>query len=87
MVGPVGTWFDLRDYPSVVFDEVPQTQLPPSISSISNVTVTVSSADGLEVDTDEMISPGEFQRDKDTLSVSATPVLRESLRISMVHTD
>ena len=80
VVGPGGSWFRLRDYLSVVFDEVSETQLSPSVPSTSNITVTIFDAEdegGLEEDPDKTITPADFYRDEDTLSVCASPLLRE----------
>lgn len=79
IVGPGGSWLNSRDYLSVIFDEAPRTQLPPSIPSTSDVTVITldENEDELEEDPDKTITPADFYRDEDTLSVCASPVLRE----------
>ena len=79
IVWPTGSWFNLQDYLSVVFDEVPQAQLSLSIPSSSDVTVTIIDEDGdeLEEDPDKTITPEDFYRDDDTLSVCVSPMFRE----------
>lgn len=83
IVGPTGPWFDFRDYLSVVFDKVTQSQLPPSIPSTSDVTVTIIDEDGdeLDEDPDKTITPADFSVDDDTSSVCASPILRERFSI------
>ena len=89
IVWPTGSWFNLQDYLSVVFDEVPQTQLSLSIPSSSDVTVTIFDEDGdeLEEDPDKTITPEDFDRDYDTLSVCASPMFRERHGISRACCD
>ena len=87
IVGSTGTWSNVRDYLSVIFDEAPQTQLPTSIPSASDVTVTIFDEDGeeLEEDPDKTITPADFYGDDDTLSTCASPMLCE--RLSLSETD
>lgn len=70
----------------MVFDEVPQTHLLPSIPSTSDVTVTIldEGEDELEEDPGKTITPANFYGDGDTLSVCTSPMLRERLDISGV---
>lgn len=73
----------------MVFDEAPQTQLPPSIPSTSDVVVTILDEDGneLEEDPDKMITPVDFYGDEDTLSVCASPIFCELFGISGIYRD
>ena len=73
----------------MVFDEVPQTQLPPSILSESDVTVTIIDEDGdeLEEDPDKTITPADFYRDDDTNSLCSSPIFCEQLSISEAYRD
>lgn len=87
IVGSVGFCFNLRDYLSIVFGEAPQVQLPSSIPSTSDVTVAIFHEGELEEDPDKTSTPADFHRDEDILPVSASPVLRESLVISIVYKD
>ena len=89
IVGPDGSWFNLRDYLSVVFDEVPQSELPPSTPSVSDVTVTIldEGEDELEDDPDKTITPTDFHRDEDLLSVGTSTFFRELLGTSGVPHD
>ena len=90
IVGPGGSWLDLQDYLSVVFDEAPQTQLPPSTPLTSDVIVTILDENGneLEEDPDKTITPADFCGDEDTLSVcTSSPILRERLGISGYYHD
>ncbi|KAF9646533.1 hypothetical protein BDM02DRAFT_3000697 [Thelephora ganbajun] len=77
IVWPGGSWFNLRDYLSVVFGEAPQILLPPLIPPVSDVTVTIldEDEDEFEEDPDKTITPADFYRDEDTLSVCASPML------------
>ena len=77
-------WFDVLDYLSVVFGEAPQTQLPSSVPSTSDITVTITDEDGdeLEEDPDKTITPADFYGDDDTLSVCVSPMLCERPSIS-----
>jgi len=86
IVEPGGSWLDLRDYLSVVFDEAPQTQLSPSIPSASDVTVTIPDEDEgeLEEDPDKTITPTDFCGDEEALSICGSPVIRERFGISSV---
>lgn len=79
IAGPDGSWFNPRDYLSIVFDEAPQIQLPPSIPSTSDVTVTVLDKyeDELEEDLDKTITAVDFHGDEDTLSICAPPMFCE----------
>jgi len=88
IVGRDGTWFNSRDYLSVVFDEAPQTQLPPLIPSTSDVTVMILDEDEDELeDPDKTITPADFYKDGDTLSICTSPMFRERLGISGVWYD
>lgn len=89
IVGSDGSWFNLRDYLSVVFDEVPQSELPPSIPSVSDVTVKIldEDEDELEDDPDKTITPADFHRDEDLLSVGTSTLFRELLGTSGVLHD
>lgn len=87
IIEPFGFCFSLRDSLSVVFDEAPQTQLPPSIPSTSDVTVTIFDEDKLEVDLDKTLALVDSYKDKDTVAVSDFPGLRESLGIYMLCKD
>ena len=84
IAGHTGPWLDVRDYLSVVFDEAPQTQLPPLAPSTSDITVTIIDEDWdeLEEDLDKTITPADISEDGDTLSVCASPMICERLVIS-----
>lgn len=71
----------------MVFGEAPQVQLPPSIPSISNFTVTIHDEDEDEDDEDpgKTITLEDFCRDEGLLSVSAPPVLCEQLGVRRVY--
>jgi hypothetical protein len=79
IVTPGRSWFAFRDYSSIVFGEAPQTQLPPSIPSTSDIIVKIFDEDQLEEDPDKTTTPADFDGDEDALPTSASPVLRESL--------
>lgn len=83
ILGPDGSWFILRDYLSVIFDEAPQIQVSPLIPSTSNITVEIldGDEDELEEDPDKTITPADFYRDEDTLSACTSSILREWPRI------
>lgn len=85
IVGPVESLFNSRDYSSIVFDEAPQIQLP-SIPSTSNITVTIFDEDELEEDPDRTITPADFYRDENTLSVCTSPILCEWINTFRVCT-
>lgn len=89
IVGPGESWVNFWDYLSVVFDEAPQTQLSPLIPSASDVTVTIIDEDEgkPEEDPDKTITPADFYGDEDMLSVCASPIFCERLRISSICHD
>lgn len=89
IIGSTGSWFDLRDYLSVVFDEGPQTQLAASIPSESDITVTIDDEDELWEDPDKTITPADPGGDEGTVSVSvcASPVLCEPHGVSGAYCD
>lgn len=73
----------------MVFGEAPQTQLSPSIPSTSNITVTILDEDEgeLDEDPDKTITPEDFCRDEDVLSVCTSPVLCEQFSVRRVYRD
>lgn len=77
-VGPDGFPLTSRDYSSVVFDDVPQDQLPTSVLK-SNVTVTIFGENEREFEEnlDETVTPTDFAGDEDTRSGCVSPVLCE----------
>lgn len=84
IVESVGSYYNMRDYLSVVLDGAAQAQPPLSILSTSNVTATIFKEDGLEQDQENEPLPTDICKDEDAVSSSASPVLRESLGIPMV---
>ena len=75
IVGPERSCLDVRDYQSVVFDQAFQTQLPSSITSASEVTVTIYDENELKGDSDKIETPANLDRD----SLSDSPELCELL--------
>jgi hypothetical protein len=84
IVGSVGSYYNLHDYLSVVFDEAPQTQLPLSIASTSDITATIFKEGEPEEDPDKMFTSADLCRDEAIDFVITSPALRKSIRIPMV---
>ena len=74
-----GSQFALRNSLSVIFEEAPKIRLPPSIPLTSDVTATIfdEGEDELEEDPDKTITPADYYRDEDALSICSSPLLRE----------